>query len=280
MTLKKSNLIAILLSLCLANQEKKLKLKRDWTGSEEYRVLIKKTNNNNKNNNGGDNGPDHFGPGGAPPRLLTIQDFLDGGPALLPQRPTAPINLGNNLFNTSSTGPVPPPRPNFNFFENVPTQHPSSFNNPATGGTGNDLFGSQAATAVRESETKIKTQAEVDDFLYELPDDMPELELGDGLVQTLGTEAEDLFDPRAPPTKKEEEDEILKNLMDEYSGEDIKDTMDETGQVPESIYFFYGGEIEQFVNALEFIGLSPINREFSAFLLSDLGSKNNDTKQT
>ena len=68
--------------------------------------------------------------------------------------------------------------------------------------------------------------------------------------------------------------------MDEYSGEDIKDTMDETGQVPESIYFFYGGEIEQFVNALEFIGLSPINREFSAFLLSDLGSKNNDTKQT
>ena len=240
----------------------------------------KKTNNNNKNNNGGDNGPDRFGPGGAPPRLLTIQDFLDGGPALLPQRPTAPINLGNNLFNTSSTGPVPPPRPNFNFFENVPTQHPSSFNNPATGGTGNDLFGSQAATAVRESETKIKTQAEVDDFLYELPDDMPELELGDGLVQTLGTEAEDLFDPRAPPTKKEEEDEILKNLMDEYSGEDIKDTMDETGQVPESIYFFYGGEIEQFVNALEFIGLSPINREFSAFLLSDLGSKNNDTKQT
>ena len=255
-----------------------MKLKRDWTGSEEYRVLIKKTNNNNKNNNGGDNGPDRFGPGGAPPRLLTIQDFLDGGPALLPQRPTAPINLGNNLFNTSSTGPVPPPRPNFNFFENVPTQHPSSFNNP--GGTGNDLFGSQAATAVRESETKIKTQAEVDDFLYELPDDMPELELGDGLVQTLGTEAEDLFDPRAPPTKKEEEDEILKNLMDEYSGEDIKDTMDETGQVPESIYFFYGGEIEQFVNALEFIGLSPINREFSAFLLSDLGSENNDTKQT
>ena len=248
-----------------------MKLKRDWTGSEEYRVLIKKTNNNNKNNNGGDNGPDRFGPGGAPPRLLTIQDFLDGGPALLPQRPTAPINLGNNLFNTSSTGPVPPPRPNFNFFENVPTQHPSSFNNPATGGTGNDLFGSQAATAVRESETKIKTQAEVDDFLYELPDDMPELELGDGLVQTLGTEAEDLFDPRAPPTKKEEEDEILKNLMDEYSGEDIKDTMDETGQVPESIYFFYGGEIEQFVNALEFIGLSPINREFSAFLLYDLG---------
>ena len=73
--------------------------------------------------------------------------------------------MGNNLFNTSITGPVPPPRSNFNFFENVPAQHPSSFNNPATGGIGNNLFGSQAATAVRESETKTKKEAEVDDFL-------------------------------------------------------------------------------------------------------------------
>ena len=30
------------------------------------------------------------------------------------------------------------------------------------------------------------------------------------------------------------------------------------------------GKEEQFVQALEFIGLSPINREFAAFLLSDL----------
>ena len=42
-------------------------------------------------------------------------------------------------------------------------------------------------------------------------------------------------------------------------------------QVPESIYFFYRGESEQYVTALEFIGLSPINREYSAFLLTDLG---------
>ena len=45
--------------------------------------------------------------------------------------------------------------------------------------------------------------------------------------------------------------------MDEYKVEDIKGTMDETGQVPESIYFFYGGESQIFVDALEFIGLSP-----------------------
>ena len=100
---------------------------------------------------------------------------------------------------------------------------------------------------------------------------MPKLVLGDGLLNTLGIEDEDLFDPRAHPTKKEEEDEILKDIMDEYEIDKIRDTMDETAQVPESIYFFYGGESEQFVNALEFIGLSPINREFSVFLLSDLG---------
>ena len=67
---------------------------------------------------------------------------------------------------------------------------------------------------------------------------MPELQLGDGLVETLVTDAENLFDSRAPLTKKEEVDEILKDLMGEYNVEDIKDTMDETSKVPESIYFF------------------------------------------
>ena len=47
--------------------------------------------------------------------------------------------------------------------------------------------------------------------------------------------------------------------------------MDKMAQVPESIYFFYDGESKNFVNALEFIGLSPINRVFAAFWLSDLG---------
>ena len=100
---------------------------------------------------------------------------------------------------------------------------------------------------------------------------MPDLVLGDELTNALGTEAQSLFDQNAPPSKKEEEDEILKDFMEEYDIENIRDTMDETAQVSEIIYFFYGGESEQFVNALEFIGLSPVNRELSAFLLSDLG---------
>lgn len=134
------------------------------------------------------------------------------------------------------------------------------------------MFRSQAAIAVRGEKTKTSTQAAGDDFFYELLEDMPDLELGDGLLQTLGTNAEDLFNTEAPPlTKEEEEDEILKNLKEEYGFEDIKNPMDKQGEVPESIYFFYGGESENFVRTLEFIGLSPTNREFGAFLLSDLG---------
>ena len=126
---------------------------------------------------------------------------------------------------------------------------------------------------------KNKKKQEIDNFLYELPDTgMPTLELGGKLIETLGTEAEDLFNSNAPPTKKEEEDEVLKNIIDKYNIDGMKNTMDEAGQVPESIFFFfffffYGGGSQQFVDALECIGISPINREFAAFLLSDLGKQ-------
>ena len=207
---------------------------------------------------GGPGGPDLFGPGNDIPLLPTLEDFFDGGSSDPTPAAQAPLNLNTpSLFqqNTASN----PPRLNLDsFFENVPSQQPSSFNN-STRNIGDDLFGSQVATTVRDSKTK--TQAAVDDFLYELPEDMPDLELGDGLLQTLGAEAEELFDSSAPLTKREEEDEILKDLMAEYDVENIKTTMDETGQIPESIYFLYGGESQNFVNALNFIGLSPINRE-------------------
>ena len=124
----------------------------------------------------------------------------------------------------------------------------------------------------REKTTEKKAEKEIDDFLYELPDvGPPTLELGDKLLNIFGTEGEDVFNDL--PTKKDEEDTILKDIIDEYNIPGMKDTMDETGEIPENIYFFYGGESEQFVNALEFLGISPINREFAAFLLSDLGRK-------
>ena len=121
------------------------------------------------------------------------------------------------------------------------------------------MFGSQAAEAFRENKKKTPQQQEIDDFLYELPETKPDLELGDGLINSLGTNAQSLFD-KDSLTKKEEEDEVLKNLMEEYDIENIRDTMDETAQVPESIYFFYGGDSDEFVKDLEFIGRSPINR--------------------
>ena len=98
----------------------------------------------------------------------------------------------NNLKGKSNEVPF--------FANNVPEfdipAQTSSFN-PSwqinlTGGVGNNLFGSQAVTAIRGEKVKTDTQAVIDDALYELPDN-PNLELGDGLLQTLGRNAEDLF---------------------------------------------------------------------------------------
>ena len=106
---------------------------------------------------------------------------------------------------------------------------------PSISAPENNLFSSQAVTAVNT-----KTQQEVDDFLYEIPEPtMPDLELGARLLNSLGTSAQSLFDNNAPPSKKEEEEEILKDIMNEYEIEKIRDTMDETAQVPESIYSFF-----------------------------------------
>ena len=226
-------------------------------------------NNNNNNNNNGGGSNDLFSLDRDIPTEPSLNDFLDGPPP--PAPPQTPIFYNDNINLFEQTPPPPPASFNqSNVFENVWTirQQPSNFNNTPT--IGNNLFVSQAAIAVKGEKTK--TQAAVDDFLYELPEDIPDLELGDILLEILGVNAEDLISTETPAlTKEEEEDEILKKLKDEYGLEDIKNTMEEEGEVPESIYFVYGGESENFVKALEFIGLSPINREFGAFLLSDIG---------
>ena len=60
---------------------------------------------------------------------------------------------------------------------------------------------------------------------------------------------------------------ILEKIKDEYGFEDMKNE----GQEPKNINFFYGGYSNKFLRSLEFIALSPMNREFGAFLMSDLG---------
>ena len=235
------------------------------------KTFFNNNNNNNNNTSGGAAGPSLFENNssnilGEPPSLPEIKNFLDGGPRPPPPPPPLPGNFGKSLFESNNSFL---PQNNLNSFSATDPILRSTPNFTSSKGIGNDLFGSQAATAVRENKTK--TQEEVDDFLYELSDLMPELVLVHGLLNRLGTEAEDLFNLDAPPSKKEEEEEILKDIMGEYETDKIRDTMDEKGEIPKSIY--YGGDSEQFNNALEFIGLSPINREFGAFLMFDLGCK-------
>ena len=52
--------------------------------------------------------------------------------------------------------------------------------------------------------------------------DNPGFELGDGLIEILGNEAEDLFQVDNI-TKKEEEDLILEKIKEEYGFEDTKE---------------------------------------------------------
>ena len=221
------------------------------------------SNNNNNNNLGGDGGDggtnldlNNYGLNQPPPSLPSIEDFIENGAPL----PLPPGGGGQNI----------------SFDNNIPRQ--STQNNfdivddpfvlPNNNVGGNDLFGSVGAMAGPRPEPR----QEIDDFLYEIPDTgAPILELGDKLLDTLGVEAEDLFNN--VPTKKEEEDEVLQKIIDEYDIPGMKESMDEAGEMPDNIYFFYGGESQKLANTLEFLDLDSTNREFAAFLLSDLGRK-------
>ena len=115
--------------------------------------------------------------------------------------------IGKNIFRRENPLKPPPwifdsfqqpaPRIDKNFGNfHIPAQL-SSFNKPSAKGPSNNLFGSQAATLTREKEqekvVQDSVQKELDDTIYELPD-MPTLELGDGLLDALGVEANDVLD--------------------------------------------------------------------------------------
>ena len=154
-----------------------------------------KNNNNDNNNKGGGNNNNLggnnnlFGPDGELPSLPSIEDFLDGSPRPSPPPPLPAPSISRNLFNNTDTS-ILPSKDDFNVQTNRANllALPTIWSNK---GIGNNLFGSQAAMAdPREEEKKTKTQQDVDDFLYELPERaMPDLELGDGLLSSLGTNA-------------------------------------------------------------------------------------------
>ena len=88
-------------------------------------------------------------------------------------------------------------------------------------------------------------------------------------MNTLGVEADDILDQEFV-NKKQQEDEVLEQIKEEYNFDEIKDAFDEV-TVPQQLDFFYGGENSNFNRVVEFLSLSNKNREFIAFFLSDLG---------
>ena len=125
-------------------------------------------------------------------------------------------------------------------------------------------------TREKEQENVVQesVQKELDDTIYKLPDILI-LELGDGLLNVLRVEANDVLDSQFI-TKKEEEEVALEKIKEEYNFDAIKDAFDE-GNVPPQVEFFYGGDNENFVEEVEFLSPSADNREFVTYLLSDLG---------
>ena len=120
----------------------------------------------------------------------------------------------------------------------------------------NNLYGSQTQTLTREKEEiKNVVQKDLDDKIYELPNDPPNLELGDGLANILGPEAEDILD-EGFINKKELENEVLENIKEEYDFEEIKDAFDEAS-VPHQLEFFYDSINQNFIQTCYF--LSPNN---------------------
>ena len=88
----------------------------------------------------------------------------------------------------------------------------------------------------------------MDEKIYELPEP-PKLELGDGLLNTLGIEADDILEKESV-NKNQLEDETLKQIKEEYNFYEIRDVFDK-GTVPQQLDFFYGGENSNFNRAVE-----------------------------
>lgn len=106
-------------------------------------------------------------------------------------------------------------------------------------------------TLTKEREELKDVQKELDDKIYELPDNPPKLELGEGLGNLLGLEVEDFLDERFVNIK-EFEDVALENIKVEYGLGEIKDVFDEAA-VSHQLDFFCGVRNENFAQACNFI---------------------------
>ena len=85
-----------------------------------------------------------------------------------------------------------------------------------------NIFG-QKQTLTREKEwekvAQGSVQQELDDAIYELPDP-PKLELGNGLLNLLDVEANDILEQKFF-NKKQQEDAVLKQIKKDYNFNEI-----------------------------------------------------------
>ena len=179
-----------------------------------------------------------------PPSFL--QHLLSG-----PPRPPPFVLPPSGRFLEPFQPPPPHPRPsNFIGIPPAPSAHPPTpegfyLLGPPSGTPSNNLYGSQRQVLTGERVAEDAAQKYPKNIIYELPDDPPKLELGDGLANLLGVESEDILDKKFV-NKKGLENEELKNIKEEYGFEEMKDAFDE-GVIPNELDFFYGGINENFV---------------------------------
>ena len=87
--------------------------------------------------------------------------------------------------------------------------------------SGNIVGQKQALTREKEWEKVAQgsVQQELDDTIYELPDP-PKLELGNGLLNLLDVEANDILEQKFF-NKKKQEDAVLKQIKKDYNFNEI-----------------------------------------------------------
>ena len=199
-------------------------------------------------------------------------------PALLP-------GLGQALGLPSSPPFILPPPSSgglFTSFQPPPARSDNSFGNfhirpqlscvnfSNTQGLSGNSFGSKTQVLEREKEKlQDSVQKELDDTIYELPDPPKLVELGDGLLNLLSVQADEILEQNFV-NQKQQEDAVLEQIKEEYCFGKIKKAFDEAA-VPHQLDFFYGGENSNFNQSIEFSSPSNENREFIAFLISDQG---------
>ena len=86
----------------------------------------------------------------------------------------------------------------------------------------------------KKEEEREKIIDKIDDKIYEIPD-LPKLELGDQLLNTLGAEAEDILKEDFV-SSNELEDKTIKQIKDGYNFDEIKNAFDHAA-VPHQLIF-------------------------------------------